>query len=246
MSSINKIQPASDKLSSLLEDDFVGEWNRTNTYMAYTGIITIKNLTDKSFDFSFNGFYGANSGTIDGTAVMTDKNKAEFKYVPEYDETVFAKVEFVFEKDSLLINLIEGDESALGFGHNVFIEGEYTKSEPIYLDANIINEILPTDEIKEKIRTLLGDDVYEQMVFVIEYGIRYKVDGLTYSGFISGAGEGVDLLINDNNIYCLGYGLDADGFVYKLYTNDQDYKDKLPPFMKIERPDYKLQFVYKP
>jgi len=84
------------------------------------------------------------------------------------------------------------------------------------------------------------------MVFVIEYGIRYKVDGLTYSGFISGAGEGVDLLINDNNIYCLGYGLDADGFVYKLYTNDQDYKDKLPPFMKIERPDYKLQFVYKP
>ncbi len=238
------VQPISTATPSP-QSNFVGEWHRTNTVMAFSGTITIENQTDESFDFSFFGLYGANSGTINGTAIIKEENRAEFKCVSENNETT-AQVEFVLEKDSLQVNLIDGNEFALGFGHNVSIDGEYTKSEPIYLDANIINEILPNDEIKEKMRILLGEDVYEQMLFVIEHGVRYQVDGLTYSGFVSGAGQGVDLLIKDNAIYCLGYGLDADGFIYKLYTNDNDYQDKLPPFMQIDRPDYKLQFVYKP
>lgn len=226
--------------------NFTGEWHRTNIVMANSGTITIKNQTDESFDFSFDGLYGANSGAIDGTAVIAEENRAEFEYASEYDETAFVKVEFVLENDSLRVNLTDGSESALGFGHNVSIEGEYTRSEPIYLNADIVSAILPTDEIKEKMCALLGEDVYEQMIFVIEHGVSYQVDGLTYSGFLSGAGEGVDLLIKDDKIYCLGYGLDADGLVYKLYTNDKDYQDKLPPFMPIDRPEYDLQFVYKP
>lgn len=233
-------------IAPIATDNFVGEWHRTNTYKAYSGTITITNQTDTSFDFSFYGIYGANSGSINGTAVITDKNTAEFQYTPEYNKIIYAKVDFVVADNNLQVKLTDGSKEALGFGNNVSIDGEYTTTDPTYIDTDIINEVLPNDELKEKVCTLLGQDVYDQMVFVIENGVRYQMDGLTYSGFISGAGQGVDLLIKDDKIYCLGYGLDADGPVYKLYTNDNAYQDRLPPFMHIDRSDYKLEFVYKP
>ncbi len=234
-----------DSVTAIPNNNFVGEWHRTNTIKAYAGKIIIKNQTDKSFDFIFDGLFGANSGGINGTASIINTDKAVFEYTSEYNKADFAKVEFALEEDSLLVNLVDGSESALGFGHNVFIEGEYSKSEPIYKDDNTVDKTLPTDEIKEKMKTLLGESAYEQMLLVMENGIPYQDDKLTYSGFVSGAGLGVDLLIKDDKIYCLGYGLDKFGY-YTLYTNDEAYKDTLPPFLHIDRPDYKLAFVYKP
>ena len=228
-----------------LRDSFVGEWHRTNTVKACSGTITIKNQKDNSFDFSFFGYYGTNSGMIDATADITNKNIAELKYTPGNDKTTYANVEFELVENRLLVTLTDGNNNALGFGHNVFIEGEYIKSDPIYTDASIVDEIMPNDKIKERVRTLLGQDVYDQMIFVVEYGVRFQVDNLTYSGFLSGAGQGVDLHIVNDKIYCLGYGLDSNGLVYKFYTNDKDYHDKLPPFMPIDKPDNSLKIIYK-
>lgn len=230
-------------------DNFTGAWHRTDTSEAFVGTIEIKNQTDTSFDFSFVGFYGGNQGPIGGTAVRTGVNTAEFQYVSTYDSTADADVDFALEGDGLHVKSVSGDGTipayALGFGNGVFIDGEYTKSDPVYTNADLADEILPCSAIKERMRLLLGQDVYDRMLMVFQYGIRFPDDGLTYRGFIDGSGEGVDLLITDDEIYCLAYGLDSDGLIYKLYTNDANYQDTLPPFMHIDRPDYTLKFVYR-
>lgn len=67
------------------------------------------------------------------------------------------------------MSIIEGFNYSLGFGSHVVIDGEYTKSEPIYTNANFINEILPTDDIKEKMKTLLGKDIYKQVLYRLSH-----------------------------------------------------------------------------
>jgi hypothetical protein len=225
-------------------NNFVGEWNRTNTNTGTAAEITIKNQTLKSFDFSFIGAFGGNGGSIDGTATIIDTNNAVFEYTSETDKEYTVKVQFLLDNNCLKVDIIDGSNSSLGFGSYVVIDGEYTKSEPIYTNANIINEILPTNEIKEKMKNLLGEDNYKQVLDVIQDGMRYEDTNLNYSGFLEGCGQGVDLLIKDNKIYCLAYFIGAED--YTLYTNDKNYKDTLPSFFHIDRQDYKLGFVYNP
>ncbi len=227
-------------------DNFVGDWNRTDTVQALAGTIAINNQTSNAFDFTFSGVYGANSGTISGTAVFVENNKAIFEHTSATDKTQTAKVEFSLVKDTLSVKVMEGDNSALEFGHNVFIDGVYTKSAPTYTNADVVDEVLPTEKAKQELRDLLGDKVYDNVLMVMKSGNRFDEDTLTYSGFIDGAGMGVDLLLRDDKIYCLTYGLTEGELNYTLFTNDKEYKDKLPPFLHIERTDYKLEFVYKP
>lgn len=225
-------------------NNFVGEWNKTNTTIGTAAVITIKNETLKSFDFSFIGVFGGNGGSIDGTATILDENKAVFEYKSETDIEGTLKVQFLLDNDSLKVGIVEGFNYSLGFGNHVVIDGEYTKSNPVYTNVNIINEILPTNEIKDKLKNLLGEDNYKQVLDVIQDGIRYEDNTLNYSGFLDGCGQGVDLLIKDNKLYCLTYFIGAEG--YTLYTNDKNYKKTLPSFFHIDRQDYKLGFVYKP
>lgn len=220
-----------------------GEWHRTNIHNSLYGTIIISNFKEEEFDFTFEGIYQANMGKISGTAVLVDKNTGICNYKSEVNDDIFAKLEFVLNGEALLVKLLEGDNSAFAMGHNVYPDGEYTKSEPVYTNANIVDDILPTDKLKDQMKSLLGGDRYEQMIQVMELGSRND-RGLTYSGFISGAGQGVDLLIKEDKIYCLSY-LAGEG--YTLYTNDEMYKESLPSFMKIDRDEgYELNFIYKP
>lgn len=227
---------------STSSNDFAGKWNRTNTNTGTSAVITIKNQTMQSFDFAFIGAFGGNGGSIDGTATILDTNEAVFEYTSETEDTV--KVQFLLDNNNLKVGIIDGFNYSLGFGNYVVIDGEYTKSEPVYTNANIINEILPTNEVKEKMKTLLGEDNYKLVLDVIQDGMRYEDNNMNYSGFLEGCGQGVDLLIKDNKVYCLAYFIGAEG--YTLYTNDENYKDTLPSYFHIDRQDYKLGFVYKP
>lgn len=225
-------------------NNFVGEWNRTNTNTGSAAVITIKNQTLQSFDFSFIGAFGGNGGSIDGTATILDTNTAVFEYTPETDKEDTVIVQFLLDNNNLKVGIIDDFNYSLGFGAYVVIDGEYTNSEPIYTNANIINEILPTNEIKKKMKTLLGQDNYKQVLDVIQDGMRYEDNKLNYSGFLEGCGQGVDLLIKGKKLYCLTYFIGTEG--YTLYTNDKKYKDTLPSFFYIDRTDFKLGFVYKP
>ncbi|WP_167958364.1 hypothetical protein [Anaerosporobacter faecicola] len=236
--------PSSAPAANNLINDFIGEWHRTDTTMGTAADIIIENQTANSFDFTFNGSFGGNTGTIDGTATITESNCAIFESTTEIDNEESAIVQFILDQNCLNVTLISGSNSSLLLGNHVYMDGEYTKSEPVYTNANIIHEILPTKEIQEKLKTLLGQENYDEVLTVIQYGVSYEDTSLNYSGFLSGCGQGVDLLMNDDYIYCLTYFIGDAGYV--LFTNDKNYKDCLPSFFEISRDDYKLSFVYKP
>ncbi|SEW44159.1 hypothetical protein [[Clostridium] fimetarium] len=227
--------------SSNLADgsSFEGEWNRTNIPKAFGGRIKITNQKNDFFDFDFRGWYGAHSGIISGTAQITDKYKSIFTYKDKYSNKT-AIVTFIIDNGQLTVSA--ENNSALGFGFNVIIDGNYTIAEPNYTNANLIDSIFPRDADKEKAKNLLGQTAYEQMLDVMDLGIQYINDKLNYSGYIQGAGEGVDIKIDCDFYYILGYWLETSG--YTLYTNDPAFQATLPDFF-TKRTNATLNFVYK-
>jgi hypothetical protein len=234
--------------SHAAQPDFTGVWHRTNIDKTHQGTIEIQNQTSKSFSFEAEVWSGANDGALDGTAVFTKNHTAVYKHADEYSGET-AEVVFRISNDLLIVEC--DNEMPLGFGMGAFISGEYTKSDPVYSNADIVNEILPTEAIKDLVRKVLGESAYKGMVSVMEEGTDYDSDGLTYSGFIRGAGMGFELLVDGNKVYCFGYNLDEndpDWGSYTFYTNDRKYADKLPPFMPQNFEmgnDATLKFAYK-
>ena len=221
--------------------DFSGSWKRTDVIRAYNASLEINFQTETSFLFSILAFSGGNSGYMEDEAYFIAPNQA-FCYIESTYLDDNGLLFFTLIGDDLVIDY-DGNILVLGFGNNVTAEGIYTKGEPNYTNANIVDEYLPTQEIRDRMRALVGDDAYEQIIFVMEDGSTYITDEYTYSGFVNSIGVGVDIIIKDDGkIYCLGYYLDRAG--YTLYTNDVEYKDKLPDFMRIERDNYELSFVY--
>ena len=98
--------------------DFEGKWHGSPDNQ-----ITITNVTEKSFEFSFLGFSGAHIGELQGVALFVAENKAVFNY-DDNDKTV--KFEFVINNGVLSVSVAEGDETGL-FGTGVYMNGEYSK-----------------------------------------------------------------------------------------------------------------------
>jgi len=104
--------------------DFEGRWRSGDNEM------TITNITEKSFEFSFEGF-SVNAagvphmGDLAGTALFTAGNKAVFNYEDEYGDKK-VKYEFIVNDGELIVSVAEGDETGL-FGVGVYMNGTYTK-----------------------------------------------------------------------------------------------------------------------
>jgi hypothetical protein len=161
--------------------DFSGEWNRTRVETMDRATVVITNVTKKSFEFSFEGYHAANSGEMEGIAVFTAANEAVCDYSEEGREI---KLEFILN-DGVLSIAAEGDTFGL-FGMGVYIDGEYTKNEPFYTNADVVAEILGNNA--EKVKKLLGESAFTGLISVMEEGAAVEIEGLTYSGFINGAG----------------------------------------------------------
>ena len=77
----------------------------------------------------------------------------------------------------------------------------------------------------------------DESLFLVKYFyynfIFYVFDekSLTYSGFFRGVGQGVDLLIEANNMYILYNSVGE----YTFYTNDKNYENKLELFNKYDK-----------
>lgn len=222
--------------------DFTGQWKRTNVIRANAASMEIQEQTESGFQFDIDAIWAAHTGSLYDTAYLIAPNQAFYFLEPEYSDYCGVFL-FTLIDDELCVEY-DGLSYALPFGANVTAHGTYTKGEPSYTNANIVNEIMATEEIRERMRLLVGDTAYEQIIFVMEYGIQYIDDKYTYSGFINGIGVGVDFLIQDDGmIYCLGYWLDSPW--YTFCTNDPEYKDSLPEWINIWRDKYELSFVYK-
>ena len=222
--------------------DFSGEWNRTNVVRAESAVLRIHSQTDSEFQFDIEAIWDAHIGTMSDTVHIIAPNQGYCYIAPEYSDN-YGVLLFTLIDNVLCIEY-DGSILALEFGANVSAHGAYTKGDPIYVNTNIIDETLITAKIRERMRSLVGDKAYEQIIYVMEYGHQYTAEEFTYSGFIGGIGVGVDFSIRDDGkIYCLGYYLDGPG--YTFYTNDPEYRDRLPDWIQIQRSEYELSFVYK-
>ena len=90
-------------------------------------VIAITNSTGYSFDFSFDGYYANNEGSVhfggfDGSADVTSFNCTFYTYENEFfGET--EKVRFALHNGTLLVSA----NYSPGFGSGYFIDGAYTK-----------------------------------------------------------------------------------------------------------------------
>jgi len=163
---------------------------------------------------------------------MDSESEASAK-IDLYDGT-YATFNFTISEGGIEV---ETENAEFLGGMGTYFDGTYIKEEPVYLNENIVEEILGNR--KEDVINLLGED-YETLTFVMKDGSSYETV-LTYSGFVRGIGVGADLWIKeDEKIYCLIY----DAFKeYCFYTNDVDYKIKIPEEFGELR-DVDITFVF--
>lgn len=163
--------------------DFSGEWQRTNVASGYSGTVVISNQNAEGFDFSGGFFYNAHSGEIEGRAYFVTEDIAIFQYEDEFQsEDVEAEfIAFVKTEDGMQIKTT-GTSYELGFGMNVYADGEYTLDEPIYTNADILAETFTEEELSQ-MKQLLGEEWYEEyFVLPVEEGIITASDCVLADG----------------------------------------------------------------
>ena len=232
---VSSAAPVSSDIKSLGSVDFTGTYNRTDVIRAYQGTLEVTGQSGDSFSFYIEGWKGANMDQREGRAEIISPNKAVYK-TEEID------VYFSLDNDVLSVECDDNDWRFSGNGAQFF--GDYTKSDPVYTNADIIDKTFPTENIKTKLCELLGEEAYDNLVMVMECGLSYKSCLLEYSGYVSGISAGADIRIYKDKIYCLLH-LGWNDYEYTFYTNDVLYKSTLPAFMDSNLSDSEIDFVYK-
>ena len=144
-----------DNLEPIDYSFYEGRWERTFVHSSLNGQFTISNADEEGFDFVGEFFYYSHSGDSAGRAVFTSENEAVFEDKSELGE---GYIYFTFEEDMLTVTT-EGFIS--GMGMNVSVPGYYTKGEPEYTNANVIENTFSEEDL-ELIKSLLGED-YEDI-----------------------------------------------------------------------------------
>lgn len=221
---------------------FEGVRNRTDVSHAMPAGLRIFDQTNETFEFELNASWFAHSGIVEGTALLLSERTAEYVIEPnEYSDG--GTISFSLGEDSGIDVFYEGDEGSLGVGANVSVDGLYILGEPRLSSPPSAEELVGKDMLS-RIAELVGDEVLEELVFVMENGQSYQDEAMTYSGFFPGIGTGADLLVTDDGyIYCLAYYAGQEGYVF--YSNDKAYQDKLHPLFELRFPDEELSFVFK-
>ena len=156
----------------VLEDaeEFVGEWNRTDTHSSYYGKILIKNQDTEGFEFEGELGYFSHFGDMEGKAYYLSKNTAIYRYDGMGDEELYEYVIFQLEGEKMIVKASAGSAS-LGFGANVIADGEYITGEPVYTNANILEETFTQEEL-DSLKTVLGEEIYEEFfVWPVKEGV---------------------------------------------------------------------------
>jgi len=220
---INSVEK-DDEIIEEIRDAFSGNWERTNVNMGQSASLEIMDVSKDGFKFRLEAVNGANVGEMEGTAVFMDEKLARYD-IPKDEFSEGVVVTFNLDKENIVV-LSEGDYFALGLGAGVDVDGTYTKGKVNYLNEGIEDRVL--GENKERLKDLVGEEVYNSIIGVLKYGTEFDEKSLTYSGFLRGIGQGVDLLIEGNNMYVLYNSIGE----YTFYTNDKNYKDNLEVFNK--------------
>lgn len=92
----------------------------------------------------FTSLY-SHSGWMEGEAKFVADKCAVAKYEDSVDDDE-EYIVFIFENQEMKVLATASSEN-LGFGMNVSMDGEYTQDEPLYTNANILNETFSEEEL---------------------------------------------------------------------------------------------------
>lgn len=217
--------------------DFTGEWSRTNVPTYYDGKVTITNQDENGFDVNGTFFWFAHTGDImNERAYFVTEDLALYEIPREYlgdeDDEIYNKywspyeyIAFRRAGDEMLIYATGAGGELEYFSINATPKGEFVKGEPVYTNADILTETYTTAQL-EQIRTLVGDEAYEDVfVNTTEYGavtVEECVmdDGTAateYHGIVYGVADYSQYVIlscENGDLYCLLWGPE-----HKLYSN---------------------------
>ncbi|MGN0142087.1 MAG: hypothetical protein ACI4AD_07645 [Roseburia sp.] len=138
--------------------DWIGIWNRTNIHSSFSGEIIISDVNSGGFKFTADECYYSHSGWMEGEAKFVTDKCAVAKYEDSIDDDE-EYIVFIFENQEMKVFATASSEN-LGFGMNVSIDGEYTQDEPLYTNANILNETFSEEELSA-LQANIPEDYYK-------------------------------------------------------------------------------------
>lgn len=164
-------EPYEELYSMSSECDYMpavaGTWNRTNIHSSLSGEIVISDVNASGFKFTADAYYYSHTGWIEGEAKFVTDRCA----IAKYDELMAEEyIVFLFENQKMTV-VATGSSSDLGFGMNVSMDGDYTQDEPLYTNANIVNETFSEEELRA-LQSNLPKEYYEDFfLFSTTYGV---------------------------------------------------------------------------
>ncbi len=156
--------------------EWEGTWNRTNVHSGHSAEIVVSKADEDGFWFSVEAYYYSHSGSWDdGRAYFVTDSFAVAEYVSDIlDEKQYAA--FLLTDEGMTVKAT-GSSAELGFGMNVSVWGDYTKGEPVYTNAGILEELF-TDEDLKVIKDMLPAAYYEDyFLFATENGVVNETEG---------------------------------------------------------------------
>jgi hypothetical protein len=216
---------------------FEGVWERTEVLRQSAAHIRITNQTKDSFIFTLMAFWGDHVGELSGKANIKEHGTAVF-IIEATDCCGGGTLVMLYdEHDSPHLDIsYHGDHDALDFGRYCEPGGTYVLGKPEYTSDGYPMLVFENDEVFMKIKTLMGESAYANLLYVMREGFPSVVGRHRYRGFIAGEGNmGADLAISDTGqIYLMAYSLSDRKYVF--YTSDVMYHGWLnyPEFLDID------------
>lgn len=186
--------------------DFTGEWHRTEVGPAFYGLFTIYDQTAESFRFdAYANWYG-NSGELrEETAQFTGPNRAVWTYTSEFDPNAMLRLTFLLTDGGMEIKQETTTWGTVLFGHNVSMNGSYTKDDPVYYYHDDVVDAIGTEALSA-LEAIMDPEDYDEFLWVVREGQDYgwtEIDqegyrGLVFSGFYPGIGYSYKLYVGDD------------------------------------------------
>lgn len=185
-----------------------GTWNRTNVCSGNWGTLTVSQATDEGFFVEGDlGFY-FHSGVFWQKAYYVADDLAIAKYDPEIKDWEPQYVAFFLQEDSIKVTA-SSSSGELGFGAGVFIDGQYIQGEPVYTNANVLEELF-TEKDLQALEKLLPEEYYtDYFLFATKEGVV----------------ESEETLSDGREVTCVqAFVPTMGGYAYTLYfSSDEGY-----------------------
>lgn len=160
-----------NQISVSIVPDIVKQWNRTDVHSSHSAVLDVKAVDNTGFVFKLDAYYYYHTGNVEGKAYFVSENCAVFRLeemelpLPEEE---YEYIVFVFENDEVTV-YASASSAELGLGMNVYVYGSYIDGEPIYTNAEILEETY-TDAQLAFLRDNLPTDYYDKLIFATEFG----------------------------------------------------------------------------